>query len=176
MQIPNPQLDILFFIIRHIQWHFLGVLQGHAPPPLLHKRPYVSETVQMPNPKEYIFLFFMMTHPVILTGSPRAMPHPLHFIKCQISQKIFRAPPLAIYILVPQDKNHPNDTDWGYSGGIAHPSSFYKRPFMAETFQIPIYIVVPYEKTHPKDAPGYAPPPPVHKRPNISETVQVPIY
>ena len=28
--------------------------------PLLHKRPYVAETVQLPNPKAYIFLFFMM--------------------------------------------------------------------------------------------------------------------
>ena len=30
---------------------------GVAPPPLLHKRPNISETIQIPVPKPYIFLF-----------------------------------------------------------------------------------------------------------------------
>ena len=39
-----------------------GVHRGHAPPPPLHKRPIISETVQIPTPKPHIFLFLMIIH------------------------------------------------------------------------------------------------------------------
>ena len=52
-----------------------------------------------PPPKPYIFLFLMIwpiqcRGQLVNQGSPWAMPHPLHFIKCLIFQKSFRAPSL----------------------------------------------------------------------------------
>ena len=39
-----------------------GVEPGPCPTPPLHKRPYISETVQIPTPKPYLYLFFMIRH------------------------------------------------------------------------------------------------------------------
>ena len=39
-----------------------GGPRGHAPPPLLHKMCNSSETVRIPTPKPYIFLFLMIRH------------------------------------------------------------------------------------------------------------------
>ena len=47
-------------MIRRMQLHRLYAPRGYAPPPSLHKRLYISETVQIPIPKLYIFLFFMV--------------------------------------------------------------------------------------------------------------------
>ena len=77
----------------------LGVPQVHAPPPSFHKMLNILETVQIPTFKPYILLFLMMRRskwhgPWIPKGSPGGMPHPLHFIKCVISRKLFRSPPI----------------------------------------------------------------------------------
>ena len=37
-----------------------GIPQGHVPPPPSHKRSNISETIQIPTPKPYIFMFLMM--------------------------------------------------------------------------------------------------------------------
>ena len=47
-------------MIRRIQLQRLYAHWRYAPPPPLHKRLYISETVQIPSPKPYIFLFFMV--------------------------------------------------------------------------------------------------------------------
>ena len=59
---------------------------------------YNLETVQIPTPKLYIFVFLMIRH---------IQWHQLGFIKGLISQKLFRFPSLTIYIGVPYDKTDP---------------------------------------------------------------------
>ena len=72
----------------------------YAPPPPLHKRLNISETVQIPTRKPYIFMFFYdKTHSITLAEKTPIRAclywyHPVHFINCLISQKQFRFPPL----------------------------------------------------------------------------------
>ena len=47
-------------MLKHIQWHQPGTPWGHAPPPWFNKNPNISETIQIPTPKPYIFLFHML--------------------------------------------------------------------------------------------------------------------
>ena len=100
VEIPTPKLYIfLFLMIKGIQLHRFWVPSGQAcgqsPSLSLHKRPYISETFQIPTPKPYIFIFLMIRvihcHRLWV---PRGISPPLHFIKCVISQKPLRSPPL----------------------------------------------------------------------------------
>ena len=104
VEIPTPKLYLfLFLMIKGIQLHRFwvpsGCAYGHATPLSLHKRPYISETFQIPTPKPYILVFLMITvihghRPWVPRGSPGDIPPPTHFIKCVISQKPLRSPPL----------------------------------------------------------------------------------
>ena len=86
----------------------LGLL-GSCPIPSLHKKLNISETVQIPTHKPYIFVFLQIRH--IQSHKSRVMTHPLHFIKGLISQKTFRSPTLnhirVPYVFIDKDLVSP---------------------------------------------------------------------
>ena len=155
-----------------------GCPRGQASPPSFHKMLNISETVQIPTHKPYIFLFLMMRRikwhgPWILKGSPGGMPHPLYFIKCVISRKPFRSPPINHIYSCSLRYGAFSDMDFGTPGCPrvhAPPPSFYKMLNILETVQISTYkpyifllLMMRRNKWHgpwiPKGSPGgHAPP------------------
>ena len=103
---------------------------------LLHQKifippaPHNLETVQIPTPKPYIFVFLMIRQIQTLTGDPHrciSPSHPLHFIIGLISQKPFISPSLNyIYTMfcVPYDMMHPMTLTGDPPGGMPHPFHF----------------------------------------------------
>ena len=76
----SPPLPYIFLFL-HIQWHQPGTPWAHAPPPLFNENPDISETIQIPTPKQYIFFFLNMLRHIHWQGCPSGgMMHPFHFI------------------------------------------------------------------------------------------------
>ena len=120
----------------------LGVSRVHAPPPSFHKMLNSFETVEIPNYEPYIFLFLMMRHIQwhglwIPKGSPGGMPHPLHFIKCVISRKLFRSPPINYIYFCSLWQAAFNNMDPRVPRGHASPAIFIKCIISWKPFRSP---------------------------------------
>ena len=94
---PHSHPYILLFLMRITLTRVPGL---HAPPPLLHKMPNISETIQIPTPKPYIILFPMISciqwhWPDVPLGY--APPPPVH-IRHNISETV-QNPSLKPYTL-----------------------------------------------------------------------------
>ena len=122
-----------------------GVPRGQALPPWFHKICYISETVQIPTHKLYIFLFLKIRR-IYWHGSwdpwvsPGCMPHPLHFAKCLISRKPFSSPPINHIYSCSLWWGALSDMDHGYQripDGMPHPLHFIKCVISRKLFTSP---------------------------------------
>ena len=61
----DPHPITIYILVPYAKTHPVtpaGDSWGHAPPPLFNKNPNISEIIQIPTPKPYIFFFLMLRH------------------------------------------------------------------------------------------------------------------
>ena len=133
----------------------------------LHKRPNISEIVQIPTLKPYLFLFLMIRHiQWHWLRSPRSMPHLLQFM-LNISETVQNCayePYILLFLII-------RHIQWYWLGvpRVCPTPSVHKRLNISETVQNPIpklyillFLMIRHIQWHWPWTPwGYAPPPPM---------------
>ena len=110
---PHPKTILVFLMIRHIQWHRLGIPTGAflltPTHPTSLKVSYLRNHSYSHPLTIYTCVPYDKTHPMTLTGDPPGgMPHLFHFINGLKYLGNHSDPhPYTIYIHVPYDKTNP---------------------------------------------------------------------